>query len=160
MEDRKRHIRWGLAGGAAVILISAAVLLIRIFSAPGTGKSAEQEKDSPQAVLAGFYSELISGRREQALSYCDTTGAVAGYVRDFCDTTAMAWQEEQGIFPIISEMIDVEVTGKRTYRDGTEIDFILTIDGAADSLDAMKEKKALMKKTQEGRWAITDITAR
>lgn len=157
-----RHIRKEWLAAAACVAILAAVLLVRIFG--GSGKAEEAEAASPQDVLSGFYSALISGQTDMLAEYCDTTASVMEYVENFISGTADMRGKEPGAFSIAAGMVAAGTEEKRKDRDGILLDFRLELRGSAQDTAGkdgpmVKEKTARMK-TEGGKWVITDITGR
>lgn len=153
-----RHIRKKWLAAAACVAVFAAVLLVRISAGPG--KAAEAEAASPQDVLSGFYSALISGQTDMLAEYCDTTASVMEYVENFISGTADMRGKEPGAFSIAAGMVTAGTEERRKDRDGILLDFRLELRGSAqDTAPMVKEKTARMK-TEGGKWVITDITGR
>lgn len=164
MKDRTwKHIgKKQLAGAACIVVAFTAVLLVIIFSGNRSGEKAGSGQDSPQDVLSGFYSALISGERETLAEYCDTTSAVMEYIDSFCGQTADLREKEPGALSIASGMVSAGMTGKQKDREGILLDFRLELN-VQDTQDGdspqVKEKTARMK-MKDGKWVITDITGR
>ncbi len=157
-----RHIRKKWLAAAACVAVFAAVLLVRISAGPG--KAAEAEAASPQDVLSGFYSALISGQTDMLAEYCDTTASVMEYVENFISGTADMRGKEPGAFSIAAGMVTAGTEERRKDRDGILLDFRLELRGSAQDTAGkdspmVKEKTARMK-TEGGKWVITDITGR
>ena len=153
-----RHIRKKWLAAAACVAVFAAVLLVRISAGPG--KAAEAEAASPQDVLSGFYSALISGQTDMLAEYCDTTASVMEYVENFISGTADMRGKEPGAFSIAAGMVTAGTEERRKDREGILPDFRLELRGSAqDTAPMVKEKTARMK-TEGGKWVITDITGR
>ena len=156
-EKTWKHIgKKQLAGAACIVVAFTAVLLVIIFSGNRSGEKAGSGQDSPQDVLSGFYSALISGERETLAEYCDTTSAVMEYVDSFCVQTADLREKEPGA------LSSAGMTGKQKDREGILLDFRLELN-VQDTQDGgspqVKEKTARMK-MKDGKWVITDITGR
>ena len=111
-----RHIRKKWLAAAACVAVFAAVLLVRISAGPG--KAAEAEAASPQDVLSGFYSALISGQTDMLAEYCDTTASVMEYVENFISGTADMRGKEPGAFSIAAGMVTAGTEERRKDRDG------------------------------------------
>lgn len=157
-----RHIRKKWLAAAACVAVFAAVLLVRISAGPG--KAEEAEAASPQDVLSGFYSALISGQTDMLAEYCDTTASVMEYVENFISGTADMRGKEPGAFSIAAGMVTAGTEERRKDRDGILLDFRLELRGSAQDTAGkdspmVKEKTARMK-TEGGKWVITDITGR
>ena len=132
-----------------LILIGTAVCLMM-----GGCFSGKEKKDGPEVVVENFYRAMAAGEWDQACCLCDTVT-----MKDYLESYQQAWesfcQEDSAVLEIASSMLAdaaVEVTGIEKAEDGRLVQFTVQTG------DIKVERKALVKKDEEGAWKVTEIT--
>lgn len=116
--------------------------------------SGKEKKDGPEVVVENFYRAMAAGEWDQACCLCDTVA-----MKDYLESYQQAWesfsQEDSAVLEIASSMLAdavVEVTGIEKAEDGRLVQFTVQTG------DIKVERKALVKKDEEGAWKVTEIT--
>ena len=116
--------------------------------------SGKEKKDGPEVVVENFYRAMAAGEWDQACCLCDTVA-----MKDYLESYQQAWesfsQEDSAVMEVASSMLAdaaVEVTGIEKAEDGRLVLFTVQTG------DIKVERKALVKKDEEGAWKVTDIT--
>lgn len=132
-----------------MILIGTAACLMM-----GGCFSGKEKKDGPEVVVENFYRAMAAGEWDQACCLCDTVA-----MKDYLESYQQAWesfsQEDSAVMEIASSMLAgaaVEVTGIEKAEDGRLVQFTVQTG------DIKVERKALVKKDEEGAWKVTEIT--
>lgn len=132
-----------------MILIGTAVCLMM-----GGCFSGKEKKDGPEVIVENFYRAMAAGEWYQACCLCDTVA-----MKDYLESYQQAWesfsQEDSAVMEIASSMLAdaaVEVTGIEKAEDGRLVQFTVQTG------DIKVERKALVKKDEEGAWKVTEIT--
>lgn len=132
-----------------LILIGTAVCLMM-----GGCFSGKEKKDGPEVVVENFYRAMAAGEWDQACCLCDTVA-----MKDYLESYQQAWesfsQEDSAVMEVASSMLAdaaVEVTGIEKAEDGRLVLFTVQTG------DIKVERKALVKKDEEGAWKVTEIT--
>lgn len=132
-----------------MILIGTAVCLMM-----GGCFSGKEKKDGPEVVVENFYRAMAAGEWDQACCLCDTVA-----MKDYLESYQQAWesfsQEDSAVMEVASSMLAdaaVEVTGIEKAEDGRLVLFTVQTG------DIKVERKALVKKDEEGAWKVTEIT--
>ena len=132
-----------------MILIGTAVCLMM-----GGCFSGKEKKDGPEVVVENFYRAMAAGEWDQACCLCDTVA-----MKDYLESYQQAWesfsQEDSAVMEVASSMLTdaaVEVTGIEKAEDGRLVQF--TVQTGYIKV----ERKALVKKDEEGAWKVTEIT--
>ncbi len=162
MDDRiKKYLTWKRIGIAAGLTAFAVVLLLVIFSGSGTSrKQPEPRADGPEQVLERFYAALVSGDMDEVKSCCDTSSAVMGYVEEYVEKAAGLLEKEKGALSIVSDMLKVEVTGRKKSGETMSVGYRISLEGGEEgALPGPKERTAEMIQ-EEGQWKIAGITGR
>ena len=116
--------------------------------------SGKEQKEGPEVVVENFYRAMAAGEWDQACCLCDTVA-----MKDYLENYQQAWesfsQEDSAVMEIASSMLAdaaVEVTGIEKAEDGRLVQFTVQTG------DIKVERKALVKKDEEGAWKVTEIT--
>lgn len=116
--------------------------------------SGKEKKDGPEVVVENFYRAMAAGEWDQACCLCDTVA-----MKDYLESYQQAWesfsQEDSAVMEVASSMLAdaaVEVTGIEKAEDGRLVLFTVQTG------DIKVERKALVKKDEEGAWKVTEIT--
>ena len=116
--------------------------------------SGKEKKDGPEVVVEQFYKAMAAGEWDQACCLCDTVA-----MKDYLEGYQQAWdsfcQQDSAVLEIASSMLAdaaVEVTGIEKAEDGRLVQFTVQTG------DIKVERKALVKKDEEGAWKVTEIT--
>ena len=132
-----------------MILVGTAVCLMM-----GGCFSGKEKKDGPEVVVENFYRAMAAGEWDQACCLCDTVA-----MKDYLESYQQAWesfsQEDSAVMEVASSMLAdaaVEVTGIEKAEDGRLVLFTVQTG------DIKVERKALVKKDEEGAWKVTEIT--
>lgn len=132
-----------------MILIGTAVCLMM-----GGCFSGKEKKDGPEVVVENFYRAMAAGEWDQACCLCDTVA-----MKDYLESYQQAWesfsQEDSAVMEVASSMLAdaaVEVTGIEKAENGRLVLFTVQTG------DIKVERKALVKKDEEGAWKVTEIT--
>lgn len=132
-----------------MILIGTAVCLMM-----GGCFSGKEKKDGPEVVVENFYRAMAAGEWDKACCLCDTVA-----MKDYLESYQQAWesfsQEDSAVMEVASSMLAdaaVEVTGIEKAEDGRLVLFTVQTG------DIKVERKALVKKDEEGAWKVTEIT--
>ena len=132
-----------------LILIGTAVCLMM-----GGCFSGKEKKDGPEVVVENFYRAMAAGEWDKACCLCDTVA-----MKDYLEGYQQAWesfsQEDSAVMEVASSMLTdaaVEVTGIEKAEDGRLVQF--TVQTGYIKV----ERKALVKKDEEGAWKVTEIT--
>lgn len=132
-----------------MILVGTAVCLM-----VGGCFSGKEQKEGPEVVVENFYRAMAAGEWDQACCLCDTVA-----MKDYLESYQQAWesfsQEDSAVMEIASSMLAdavVEVTGIEKAEDGRLVQFTVQTG------DVKVERKALVKKDEEGAWKVTEIT--
>ena len=104
--------------------------------------------------MENFYRAMAAGEWDQACCLCDTVA-----MKDYLESYQQAWesfsQEDSAVMEVASSMLAdaaVEVTGIEKAEDGRLVLFTVQTG------DIKVERKALVKKDEEGAWKVTEIT--
>ena len=132
------------------ILMMAAVAMMAVAcGGKGGGKA-----DGPEVVVEQFYKAMAAGEWDQACCLCDTVA-----MKDYLEGYQQAWdsfcQQDSAVLEIASSMLAdaaVEVTGIEKAEDGRLVQFTVQTG------NIKVERKALVKKDEEGTWKVTEIT--
>ncbi len=132
-----------------LILVGTAVCLMM-----GGCFSGKEKKDGPEVVVENFYRAMAAGEWDQACCLCDTVA-----MKDYLESYQQAWEsfskEDSAVMEVASSMLAdaaVEVTGIEKAEDGRLVLFTVQTG------DIKVERKALVKKDEEGAWKVTEIT--
>lgn len=132
-----------------MILVGTAVCLMM-----GGCFSGKEKKDGPEVVVENFYRAMAAGEWDKACCLCDTVA-----MKDYLEGYQQAWesfsQEDSAVMEVASSMLTdaaVEVTGIEKAEDGRLVQF--TVQTGYIKV----ERKALVKKDEEGAWKVTEIT--
>lgn len=132
-----------------LILVGTAVCLMM-----GGCFSGKEKKDGPEVVVENFYRAMAAGEWDKACCLCDTVA-----MKDYLEGYQQAWesfsQEDSAVMEVASSMLTdaaVEVTGIEKAEDGRLVQF--TVQTGYIKV----ERKALVKKDEEGAWKVTEIT--
>ena len=132
-----------------LILVGTAVCLMM-----GGCFSGKEKKDGPEVVVENFYRAMAAGEWDKACCLCDTVA-----MKDYLEGYQQAWesfsQEDSAVMEVASSMLAdaaVEVTGIEKAEDGRLVLFTVQTG------DIKVERKALVKKDEEGAWKVTEIT--
>lgn len=116
--------------------------------------SGKEKKDGPEVVVENFYRAMAAGEWDKACCLCDTVA-----MKDYLESYQQAWesfsQEDSAVMEVASSMLAdaaVEVTGIEKAEDGRLVLFTVQTG------DIKVERKALVKKDEEGAWKVTEIT--
>lgn len=116
--------------------------------------SGKEQKEGPEVVVENFYRAMAAGEWDQACCLCDTVA-----MKDYLESYQQAWesfcQQDSAVMEIASSMLAdavVEVTGIEKAEDGRLVQFTVQTG------DIKVERKALVKKDEEGAWKVTEIT--
>ena len=132
-----------------MILVGTAVCLMM-----GGCFSGKEKKDGPEVVVENFYRAMAAGEWDQACCLCDTV-AMKDYLESYQQTWESFSQEDSAVMEVASSMLAdaaVEVTGIEKAEDGRLVLFTVQTG------DIKVERKALVKKDEEGAWKVTEIT--
>lgn len=132
-----------------MILVGMAVCLM-----VGGCFSGKEKKDGPEVVVENFYRAMAAGEWDQACCLCDTV-AMKNYLESYQQAWESFSQEDSAVMEIASSMLAdaaVEVTGIEKADDGRLVQFTVQTG------DIKVERKALVKKDEEGAWKVTEIT--
>lgn len=116
--------------------------------------SGKEKKDGPEVVVENFYRAMAAGEWDQACCLCDTVA-----MKDYLESYQQAWesfsQEDSAVMEVASSMLAdaaVVVTGVEKAEDGRLVLFTVQTG------DIKVERKAHVKKDEEGAWKVTEIT--
>ena len=132
-----------------LILVGTAVCLMM-----GGCFSGKEKKEGPEVVVENFYRAMAAGEWDKACCLCDTV-AMKDYLESYQQTWESFSQEDSAVMEIASSMLAdaaVEVTGIEKAEDGRLVQFTVQTG------DIKVERKALVKKDEEGAWKVTEIT--
>lgn len=116
--------------------------------------SGKEKKDGPEVVVENFYRAMAAGEWDKACCLCDTV-AMKDYLESHQQTWESFCQQDSAVLEIASSMLAdaaVEVTGIEKAEDGRLVQFTVQTG------DIKVERKALVKKDEEGAWKVTEIT--
>ncbi len=116
--------------------------------------SGKEKKDGPEAVVEQFYRSMAAGEWDKARCLCDTAA-----MKDYLEGYQQAWdsfcQQDSTVLEIASSLLAdaaVKVTGTEKTDDGRVVMFTVQTG------DIKAERKALVKKDEEGAWKVMEIT--
>ena len=116
--------------------------------------SGKEQKEGPEVVVENFYRAMTAGEWDKACCLCDTV-AMKDYLESYQQTWESFSQEDSAVMEIASSMLAdaaVEVTGIEKAEDGRLVQFTVQTG------DIKVERKALVKKDEEGAGKVTEIT--
>lgn len=116
--------------------------------------SGQEKADGPEVVVEQFYRAMASGEWNKACCLCDTV-AMKEYMEGYQQAWESFCQADSAVLEIASSMLAdaaVEVTGVEKAEDGRLVLFTVQTG------EIKVERKALVKKDEEGAWKVTEIT--
>lgn len=126
-----------------------------IAAAAGCGRNVGGGKaDSPEVVVEAFVKAVTTGDWSAAEGLCDPDS-----MKEYLESHREAWEtlqkEDSCIVEIATALISrtrIDVGKVEKTEDGRIVCYTLEADGCS------KEKKAVVKKNEEGEWKVTEIT--
>ena len=137
-----------MKNGYLIIILSAALLLLT----NGCGNKTTQ--DGPDAVVEGFCKALAEGDWDKAACLCDSV-AMKDYLQCYQEAWERFSQEDSDVLEIASSVLagaEIEIKKVEKAEEGRAVHYTIEIEGQK------KDRKAIVKKNEEGEWRVTTIT--
>lgn len=132
------------------ILMVAAVAMVAVACGGNGGGKA----DGPEAVVTTFSKAVAAGEWDEAYGLCDTLT-----MKEYISANQQAWEylekADSNAMKIAAQLmagVSVEVIGVEKTDGGRQVHYAVEIEGMR------KERKAVVKKNEEGAWKVTAIT--
>ena len=134
-------------------LISAGVGICLMSGGCFSG-NGDTKKEGPEAGVEDFFRALTAGDWEQACCLCDTA-VMDGYLKEYRLSWEKLNQEDSSALRIASSVLanaTVEIRKVEKAQDGRAVLFTIEAEGM------QKDRRAMVKKNEEGAWQIAEIT--
>lgn len=116
--------------------------------------SCSSDKTGPEAVVEAFNKAVSTGNWAEAEKMCDTL-SMKEYMDNCKQTWAALQKEDSAAFNIAVSILaetEIKVTDIQRIEDGRTVCYTVSND------TMQKEKKASVRKDEEGEWKVTAIT--
>lgn len=116
--------------------------------------SCGSDKTGPEAVVEAFNKAISTGNWTEAEKMCDTL-SMKEYMDNCRQTWAALQKEDSAAFDIAVAILaetEIKVTDIQKAEDGRVVCYTVSND------TMQKEKKASVRKDEEGEWKVTAIT--
>ena len=130
------------------------VMMVTAVMAAGCGGGVSQKEDGPEAVVTAFNRALASGEWDEASQLCDTS-SMKGYISAYQEAWDHLYRQDSSVMMIASQMLSaasIKVMKVEKADGAKAVYYTIETEGLH------KERKAMMRKNEEGAWKVTAIT--
>ena len=130
------------------------VMMVAAAMAVGCGGGGSQKADGPEAAVTAFNRAMAAGDWSEATKLCDTS-SMKGYISTYQEAWEYLQKQDSSVMLIASQMLSaasVEVLKVEKEEGERAVYYTIEAEGMR------KERKAMVRKNEEGAWKVTAIT--